>query len=432
MTDLLIRGGRVIDPSRGTDGTADVLLRDGRIEAVGRNIPAAAGAGVVNAAGKVVAPGLIDIHVHLREPGFEHAETIETGATSAVAGGFTAVCAMPNTDPVTDGQATVGFILRQASRAAKARVYPIGAVSMGQRGEQLTEFGELVEAGAVAVSDDGKPVASSHLMRTALEYAKAFGIAVADHCEDLSLARGGAMHEGLISARLGLKGIPAAAEEIMVARDIILAGLTGGRIHLCHMSTRGSVELIRRAKDQGIRVTAEATPHHFTLTHERCDGYDTNAKMNPPLREAADRDAIRQGLVDGTIDCIASDHAPHHYDAKEREFDEAPNGIVGLETAFGLAVRELVEPGLLGLPDLIARMTSIPARVFGLPGGTLAVGAPADVVVLDPARRWVVRREALHSRSSNSPFLGEELVGRAEVTIVGGQVVFEASDRQDS
>jgi dihydroorotase len=284
----------------------------------------------------------------------------------------------------------------------------------------------------VAVSDDGKPVASSHLMRTALEYAKAFGIAVADHCEDLSLARGGAMHEGLISARLGLKGIPAAAEEIMVARDIILAGLTGGRIHLCHMSTRGSVELIRRAKDQGIRVTAEATPHHFTLTHERCDGYDTNAKMNPPLREAADRDAIRQGLVDGTIDCIASDHAPHHYDAKEREFDEAPNGIVGLETAFGLAVRELVEPGLLGLPDLIARMTSIPARVFGLPGGTLAVGAPADVMVLDPARRWVVRREALHSRSSNSPFLGEELVGRAEVTIVGGQVVFEASDRQDS
>ena len=432
MTDLLIRGGRVIDPSRGTDDVADVLLRDGRIEAVGRNIPAEPGASVLDAAGKVVAPGLIDIHVHLREPGFEHAETIATGAMAAAAGGFTAVCAMPNTDPVTDSQATVGFVLRQAARAGKARVYPIAAVSIGQKGEQLTEFGELVGAGAVAVSDDGKPVASSLLMRTALEYAQTFGIAVADHCEDLSLARGGAMHEGLISARLGLKGIPSAAEEIMVARNIILAGLTGGRVHLCHMSTRGSVELIRRGKELGLRVTAEATPHHFTLTHESCLGYDTNAKMNPPLREAADRDAIREGLRDGTIDCIASDHAPHHYDAKEREFDDAPNGIVGLETAFGLAIRELVEPGLLTLPDLLARMSTVPARIFGLPGGTLAVGAPADVVVLDPALRWVVRREELHSRSGNSPFLGEPLVGRALVTIVGGKVVFDAAQRRDS
>ena len=431
MTDLLIRGGRVIDPSRGTDDLADVLLRDGRIAAVGRNIPAEPGVSVLDAAGKVVAPGLIDIHVHLREPGFEHAETIATGAMAAAAGGFTAVCAMPNTDPVTDSQATVGFVLRQAARAGKARVYPIAAVSVGQMGEQLTEFGELVAAGAVAVSDDGKPVASSHLMRTALEYAKTFGIAVADHCEDLSLARGGAMHEGLISARLGLKGIPSAAEEIMVARNIILAGLTGGRLHLCHMSTRGSVSLIRRAKDLGVDVTAEATPHHFTLTHERCLGYDTNAKMNPPLREAADRDAIREGLRDGTIDCIASDHAPHHYDAKEREFDDAPNGIVGLETSLGLAIRELVEPGLLTLPALLARMSTEPARVFGLPGGTLAVGAPADVVVLDPALRWVVRREDLHSRSGNSPFLGETLVGRALVTIVGGNLVFDASRRRD-
>jgi dihydroorotase len=432
MSDLLIRGGRVIDPSRGTDDVADVLLRGGRIEAVGRHIPAEPGASVLDAAGKVVAPGLIDIHVHLREPGFEHAETIATGAMAAAAGGFTAVCAMPNTDPVTDSQATVGFVLRQANRAGKARVYPIGAVSLGQRGEQLTEFGELVQAGAVAVSDDGKPIASSHLMRTALEYAKTFGIAVADHCEDLSLARGGAMHEGLISARLGLKGIPSAAEEIMVARNIILAELTGGHVHLCHMSTRGSVELIRRAKDLGLRVTSEATPHHFTLTHERCEGYDTNAKMNPPLRTAADRDAIRDGLRDGTIDCIASDHAPHHYDTKEREFDDAPNGIVGLETAFGLAMRELVEPGLLTLPDLLARMSTVPARIFGLPGGTLAVGAPADVVVLDPAHRWVVRREDLHSRSTNSPFLGEGLLGRAEVTIVGGKLVYEAPGRRDS
>jgi dihydroorotase len=432
MTDLLVRGGRVIDPSRGTDGVADVLMRDGRIEAVGRNIPAGPGTSVLDAAGKVVAPGLIDIHVHLREPGFEQAETIASGAMAAAAGGFTAVCAMPNTDPITDSQATVGFVLRQATRAGKARVYPIGAVSMGQLGEQLTEFGEMIEAGAVAVSDDGKPVASSHLMRTALEYAKTFGIPVADHCEDLSLARGGAMHEGLVSARLGLKGIPSAAEEIMVARDIILAELTGGRLHLCHMSTRGSVELIRRAKEKGLRVTAEATPHHFTLTHDRCLGYDTSAKMSPPLREAADRDAIRAGLRDGTIDCIASDHAPHHYDAKEREFDDAPNGIVGLETALGLAIRELVEPGILTLPELIALMSTRPARVFGIPGGTLAVGAPADLVVLDPACRWVVRAEELHSISTNSPFLGETLVGRAQVTVVGGRVVHDRGDRKDS
>jgi dihydroorotase len=429
MTDLLIRGGRVIDPSRGTDGVADLYLRDGKIEAVGRNIPSQPGAEVLDATGKVVAPGLIDLHVHLREPGFEHAETIATGALSAVAGGFTAVCAMPNTDPVTDSQATVGFVVRQSIRAGKARVYPIGAVSMGQRGEQLTEFGEMVQAGAVAVSDDGKPVKSSHLMRTALEYAKTFGIPVADHCEDMSLAEGGAMHEGLVSARLGLKGIPSAAEEIMVARDIILAELTGGQVHLCHMSTRGSVELIRWAKSKGLRVTAEATPHHFTLTHERCEGYDTNAKMNPPLREAADRDAIRQALKDGTIDCIASDHAPHHYDTKEREFDEAPNGIVGLETALGLAIRELVEPGILSLPELLARMSTVPARIFGLAGGTLAVGAPADVVVFDPARRWVVRREQLHSRSANTPFLNETLVGQADLTLVGGRVAFDRPGR---
>ncbi len=425
MNDLLIRGGRVIDPSRGTDGIADLYVKDGKVEAVGRNIPAQPGLTILDAAGKIVAPGLIDLHVHLREPGFEHAETIASGAMSAAAGGFTAVCAMPNTDPVTDSQATVGFVVRQAIRAGRARVYPIGAVSIGQKGEQLTEFGEMVQAGAVAVSDDGRPVATSHLMRTALEYSKSFGIPVADHCEDMSLAQGGAMHEGLVSARLGLKGIPSAAEEIMVARDIILAELTGGHVHLCHMSTRGSVELIRWAKSKGLNVTAEATPHHFTLTHERCEGYDTNAKMNPPLREAADRDAIRQGLKDGTIDCIASDHAPHHYDTKEREFDDAPNGIVGLETALGLALRELVEPGILSLPDLIARMSTVPARVFHLPGGSLAVGAPADIVVFDPGRRWVVRREDLHSKSTNSPFLGDTLVGQVDLTLVAGKTVFD-------
>ncbi len=422
---ILIRGGRVIDPSRGADGRADVLLADGTIAAVGLNIPAPEGARVVEAAGRVVAPGFIDLHVHLREPGQEDLETVASGAMAAAAGGFTAVCAMPNTDPVTDNQAAVGFIVRQAMRAGRARVYPIGALSMGQKGELLTEFGELIGAGAVAVSDDGRPVASSHLMRTALEYAQVFGIPVADHCEDPTLSHGGAMHEGLVSTRLGLKGIPAAAEEIHVARDVLLAELTGGHVHLCHMSTRGSVELIRRAKDKGLRVTAEATPHHFALTQERVEGYDTNAKMNPPLREEADRDAIREALRDGTIDVIATDHAPHHYDAKEREFDLAPNGILGLETALGLAIRELVEPGLLSLPRLVELMSTVPARTFRLPGGTLATGAPADVVVFDPAARWTVDPAAFFSKSRNTPFGGAELVGRADLTIVGGRVVWE-------
>jgi dihydroorotase len=425
MTAILIRGGRVIDPSRGTDGIADVYLTDGRVEAVGLNIVGEDGCTVVEAAGKVVAPGFIDLHTHLREPGQEDVETVATGAMAAAAGGFSAVCAMPNTDPVTDNQAAIGFIVSQAQRAGRARVYPIGAISLGQKGQQLAEFGELVGAGAVAVSDDGKPVMSSHLMRTALEYARTFGIPAADHCEDMTLAQGGAMHEGLVSTRLGLKGIPAAAEEIMVARDIILAELTGGHVHLCHMSTRGSVELIRRAKEKGIRVTAEACPHHFTLTHERCEGYDTNAKMNPPLREAEDREAIRRGLKDGTIDVIATDHAPHHYDAKEREFDDAPNGIIGLETALGLAVSELVETGLLTLPELVARMSTLPARIFGLPGGTLSVGAPADVVVFDPKARWTVTPSTFFSKSRNTPFTGRELTGRADLTIVRGQVVFQ-------
>jgi dihydroorotase len=425
VTSILIRGGRVIDPSRGTDGVADVLMEGGKITAVGHGVEAGDGAQIIDAAGKVVAPGLIDLHVHLREPGQEELETVASGAMAAAAGGFTAVCAMPNTDPVTDNQAAVGFIVSQAQRAGKARVYPIGAVTLGQRGEQLAEFGELVGAGAVAVSDDGKPVGSSHMMRTALEYARTFGIPVANHCEEMSLAQGGAMHEGLVSTRLGLKGIPAAAEEIMVARDIILAELTGGHVHLCHMSTRGSVELIRRGKEKGIRVTAEATPHHFSLTHERCEGYDTNAKMNPPLRESEDVEAIRQGLKDGTIDVIASDHAPHHYDAKEREFDHAPNGIIGLETALGVAIRDLVESGVLSLPALIDRMSTRAARIFNLPGGTLAVGAPADVVVFDPTERWVVRPETFRSKSRNTPYAGAELVGRAHQTVVRGRIVFD-------
>jgi len=423
---LLLQGGRVIDPSRDFDQPADVLIQDGKIAGVGAGLGRPDGAEVRDVRGKVVAPGLVDVHVHLREPGNEDVETIATGARAAAAGGFTAVCAMPNTDPVTDNQAAVGFIVRQAVRAGLARVHPIGAVSVGQKGERLSEFGEMVGAGAVAVSDDGRPVASSHLMRTALEYARTFEIPVADHCEEPTLAAGGVMHEGLVATRLGLKGIPAAAEEIMVGRDILLAELTGGHVHLCHISTRGSVELIRRAKEQGVRVTAEVTPHHLTLTERACETYDTHAKMNPPLREPADVAALRAALKQGVIDCIASDHAPHAYDAKEAAFDDAPFGIVGLETAFGVAHTELVLGGVLTLPELTRRMSTAPAAVFRLPGGTLKPGAAADVVVLDVTARWTVDPAAFFSKSRNTPFAGRALTGRAVLTLVGGKIVHEA------
>ena len=419
----------MIDPSRDLDQAADVLIQDGRIAAVGASLGRPDGAEELDVGGRVVVPGLVDVHVHLREPGNEDVETIATGARAAAAGGFTAICAMPNTDPVTDNQAAVGFIVRQSLRAGFARVYPIGAISVGQRGEQLAEFGEMVGAGAVAVSDDGKPVASSHLMRAALEYARTFGIPVADHCEDPGLAAGGVMHEGLVSARLGLKGIPAAAEEIMVARDVLLAGLTGGHVHLCHVSTRGSVELIRRAKAEGVRVTAEVTPHHLTLTDAACEGYDTHAKMNPPLREAGDVAALRQGLKQGVIDCVASDHAPHAYDAKEAAFDDAPFGVVGLETAFGVAHTELVRGGVLTLPELVARMSTAPAQAFGLTGGTLRPGAPADVAVLDVTAEWTVAPAAFHSKSRNTPFAGRALTGRAVLTLVAGKIAHQAAAR---
>ena len=423
---LHLKGGRVIDPSRDLDQTTDVLIQDGKIAAVGASLGTPDGADVFDARDKVVAPGLVDVHVHLREPGQEDVETIATGARAGAAGGFSAVCAMPNTDPVTDNQAAVGFIVRQSVRAGLTRVYPIGAISVGQKGERLSEFGEMVGAGAVAVSDDGKPVVSSHLMRTALEYARTFDIPVADHCEEPTLAAGGVMHEGLVSTRLGLKGMPAAAEEVMVGRDVLLARLTGGHVHLCHVSTRGSVDLIRYAKEQGIRVTAEVTPHHLTLTDRACERYDTHAKMNPPLREPADVAALREALKEGVIDCIASDHAPHAYDAKEAAFDDAPFGIVGLETAFGVAYTELVASGFLTLPQLIHRMSTAPAAAFRLPGGTLTPGAAADVVVLDVSARWTVDPAAFVSKSRNTPFAGRALSGRAVLTIVGGNVVHAA------
>ena len=427
MTALLLRGGRLVDPSQNLDEVGDVLIVDGRIEATGRIGEVRRdgdGLETIDCSGLIVAPGFVDVHCHLREPGREEVETIASGARAAAAGGFTAVCAMPNTDPVTDNQAAVGFIIRQATRAGAARVYPIGAISIGEQGKTLAEFGEMVSAGAVAVSDDGKPVVSAQLMRTALEYARTFGIPVADHCEEPTLAANGAMNEGIVSARLGLKGIPAEAEEIMAIRDILLARRTGGHIHLCHMSTRGSVELIRWGKDRGINVTAEVCPHHLSLTEEAVEGYDTNAKMNPPLRTADDVAALQEAVRDGTIDVIATDHAPHHYDEKEREFADAPNGIVGLETALAVNLTWLVHGGVTDITTLIDRMSCAPARVFRLPGGTLRRGSIGDVTVFDPDVQWTVDPSRFRSKGRNSPYAGKSLRGRAEITVVDGRVIY--------
>jgi dihydroorotase len=421
--DLLLKGGRLLDPSSGLDGIGDLLVRDGKIESIGGAISGPDGSTVIDCSGQVVAPGFIDVHCHLREPGREDVETIATGARAAAAGGFTAVCAMPNTDPVTDNQAAVGFVLRQARAARAARVYPIGAVSIGQQGERLAEFGEMVGAGAVAVSDDGRPVVSAQLMRTALEYARAFGIPVADHCEEPTLAAGGVMNEGIVSARLGLKGIPSEAEEIMAIRDILLARRTGGHVHLCHLSTRGSVELVRWGKERGIRVTAEVCPHHISLTEDEVAAFDTNAKMNPPLRTAADVEAVRLAVKDGTIDVIATDHAPHHYDEKEREFADAPNGIVGFETALAVNITWLVKPGILSLATLVEKMSCAPARIFHLPGGTLARGTAADVTVFDPAREWTVDPAKFQTKGRNTPYAGRVLTGFARCTVVDGRIV---------
>lgn len=420
---ILIQGGHVIDPGR-FNGVADVLIQNGKISAVGPMLVAPAGATVIRAAGQLVLPGFVDLHVHFREPGFEYKETIQSGTAAAVAGGFTTVCAMPNTNPVNDNQSITELMIDRARAAGNAHLYPIGAITKGSEGKELAEIGDLRRAGCVAISDDGKPVMNSLVMRRAMEYARAFDVPVVDHCEDLHLSEGGCMNEGLVSTELGLPGIPSAAEDVMVARNVSLAELTGARLHLAHISTAGSVRMVREAKSRGLKVTAEACPHHFTLTEELTRGYNTHAKMNPPLRTWQDVQAIKEGLHDGTIDVIATDHAPHATQEKQQEFTEAPFGIVGLETAFSLTLA-LVEEGVLTIESAVEKLATAPAKAFSLDAGTLAVGAPADVTMVDPHAQWEVDPSRFRSKSRNTPFAGWKVKGRVTTTIVSGRVVFE-------
>ncbi len=420
---LFIGQGRVVDPASGIDGIQDVLVADGRIVKVGPGLTAPPGAQVIDAAGKVVCPGFIDIHVHLREPGFEYKETVSSGTRAAAAGGFTAVACMANTFPVNDNRAVTDYILAKARVEGVVRVYPIGAVTRGLRGEQLAELAEQAEAGCVAFSDDGKCVMNTALYRRAMEYALPFGTPLISHAEDGHLAHGGVMHEGLVSTELGLTGQPAAAEDVMVARDILLAELTGAHVHIAHLSTAGAVRLVREGKARGIRVTAEVTPHHLLLTDEAVRDYDPNTKMQPPLRSKRDVEAVLEGLLDGTIDCVATDHAPHALSEKEGEFAAAANGVVGLETAVPLLLDRLVRPGRLELATFVARLSSGPARVLGLPGGSLAPGAAADITILDLQRPFAVDPTAFRSRSRNTPFRGWTGTGAPVMTVVGGSVV---------
>jgi dihydroorotase len=432
MPKRLLRGARVVDPAGGRDGMFDVLIDDGRIARVGSSLEAEADVTVVEMPhGLVICPGLIDMHVHLREPGQEHKETVATGTAAAVAGGFTAVACMPNTSPVNDNAEITGYILRKAADANLARVYPIGAVSRGQLGEQLADIAELRQAGCVAITDDGRPVATALLMRRALEYAGMFKMPVIEHCEEQTLKGDGVAHEGFHASTLGLRGIPGEAESIMALRDIALAGLAGGAVHIAHMSARQTLDAVRYGKARGIRVTCEVTPHHFVLTDEMLGApipYDTNVKMNPPLREAADRDAMLQGLRDGTIDAIATDHAPHHYDEKHVEFDQAPFGITGLETAVPLCFDCLVHRGVVTLPRLVELLAVNPARILGVPGGSLAEGAPADITILAPDLPVTISAAAMRSKSRNTPFDGWKLRGGVAATLVGGRAVYVNED----
>ncbi len=417
-----IKGGRVIDPANGIDKRGDVFIQSGRIveaaEFTGKR------ATIIDAKGKLVVPGLIDMHVHLREPGHEYKETVASGCDAAAAGGFTSVVCMPNTDPVCDNASIVAFIRKQAERANGVNVFPMGAVSKGLSGDELAEMGEMLKAGAVAFTDDGKGIMRSDIMRSALEYAENFGVVVCAHAEDHTLSAGGCMHEGYMSTRLGLSGVPAVAESVMVSRDIQLAAFTGGRYHVQHISTREAVELVRQAKKAGLHVTAEAAPHHWSLSDADLEDYDPNFKMNPPLRSEEHVKAVRRGLKDGTIDVIATDHAPHSELEKLVEFDQAANGIIGLETALPLGL-ELVRDGVLDLPGLVAKLTVNPARVLGLEKGTLSPGADGDVTIIDPELSWVFSREEIRSKSANSPWLEREFTGRAVCTIAGGRIVYQ-------
>jgi dihydroorotase len=427
----LLRGGRVIDPVNGIDGERDVLIDGDRIARVGRDVPVNGARVVEIPTGLVVCPGLIDMHVHLREPGQEHKETVATGTASAVAGGFTAVACMPNTAPVNDNANVTSLILAKATEAALARVYPIGAVSKGSKGELLADIAELKDAGCVAITDDGHPVSTALLLRRALEYAGMFGMPVIEHCEDQSLKGDGVAHEGFHASSLGLRGIPGAAEALGAERGILLSELTGSAFHVAHMSARASLRAVRKGKEHGVRVTCEVAPHHFTLTDESLGmpiPYDTNVKMNPPLREVADRDAMLAGIADGTVDVIATDHAPHHYDEKNVEFDRAPFGIVGLETAVPLSIDRLVHAGLITLPRLVELLSVNPARILRVPGGSLSEGAFADITIIAPDLRVRVQASALRSRSKNTPFDGWELRGGVAATVVGGRTLFVNPD----
>ena len=424
MSSLLIQGGHVISPADGLNGLFDVLVEDGLIREVGPQLTRRADR-IIDARGHIVAPGFIDLHVHLREPGGEESETIETGLAAAVAGGFTAVCPMPNTSPVNDRPEAVRRLVERAGEIGLARVFPIAAVSVGSAGEVLTDFSTLVAAEAVAFSDDGRPVKTAGLMRKAMEAAKALGVPVIEHCEDASLSAGGVINEGVVAGKLGVKGIPAASEEVCLARDIVLAEATGAHLHVAHLSTTGSVELVRAARRRGVRVTAEVTPHHFVLTDEAVLQRGANAKMNPPLRGARDLEALLTGLAEGNIDAIATDHAPHAPWLKAKPLGEAPFGVTGLETALGLAMTYLVHAGRISIGDLVTLLTVNPARIINRPLGRVAMGSAADITAFDPEREWTYRVAESRSKSRNSPFDGWKLKGCVMATVVAGKVVYE-------
>jgi dihydroorotase len=426
---LLIANGHLIDPAANENTGMSVLIEGGRVTGwIKPGEEAPSDCETLDATGLLVAPGFIDMHVHLREPGQEHKETIASGCAAAVAGGWTSVCPMPNTQPVNDNAAITRYMIEQAEHAGLANVFPIGAITKSSDGSELAEMGEMKNAGAVAVSDDGRPVPNAGIMRRAMQYAKDFDLPVIDHCEDKSLSSGGVMHEGRTSLLLGLKGMPALAEEIDAVRDVLLARETGARVHIAHVSTRAAVDSVRWAKSRGINVTCEVTPHHFTLTDEAVEGYDTNTKMAPPLRSEDHRQAILEGLADGTIDAIATDHAPHHADEKALEYDRAPFGITGLETAIGLAFNELIQRGVIDLARLVALCSTNPAKILGLAGrGTLAPGSVADVTIIDPDLAWEFRNAESRSKSRNSPFDGWTFQGAAVATIVGGKLVYRRS-----